>query len=142
MKLIGQTNLSSEHRFIKALLATGLFLGLLTLFLVPPTDLPFTACTFRSITGHSCLTCGLTRSLHTISHGELTASLRYHMFGPVVFIGMLLSLIAFAMEALTGRRFAMQPSRKQKVQFFVPFAIIWLVFWSVRLITEHLSTSL
>ena len=137
MKLIGQTNLSFEHRVIKTLLATGLFLGLLTLFLVPPTDLPFTACTFRSITGHSCLTCGLTRSLHAISHGELAASLRYHMFGPVVFVGMLLGLITFATEAITGRQFAVQPSRKRRVQFFVPFAIIWLVFWSVRLVTEH-----
>jgi len=142
MKLIGQTNLSFERRAIMILLAAGLFLGLLTLLLVPPEDLPFAACTFRSITGHSCLTCGLTRSLHAISHGELAASLRYHVFGPVVFIGMFLGFIAFATEALTGRRFAIQPSRKQKVQFFVPFAIIWLVFWSVRLVTEHLSASL
>jgi hypothetical protein len=41
MKLIGQTNLSSQRRILSALMAAGLLLGLLILFLVPPANLPF-----------------------------------------------------------------------------------------------------
>jgi hypothetical protein len=140
MELTGQTKLASEKRVIKGFLAAGLLLGLLTISLVLPADLPLPACAFRAITGHSCLTCGLTRSMHAFSHGELGASLRYHMLGPIVFLGMLLAFMVFAMEAIIGRRFPVQSSLKLKSRFVAPFAIIWLVYWGTRLITEYMTT--
>jgi len=138
MELTTQANLTSEHRIIMGLQAAGLCLGILTIFLVPPANLPLPACVFRSITGHSCLTCGMTRSLHAISHGELAASLRYHMLGPVVFLGVLLGFMTSAAEAISGKLISVQWNRKWKVRFLVPFAIIWLIYWSVRLIVEYM----
>jgi hypothetical protein len=137
MKLASQATLSSRHRAVKTLLAGGVFLGLLTVFFVPSADLPFAACAFQSITGHSCLTCGMTRSLHAVSHGHLMASLRYHLFGPIVFIIMILSFMIFMAEGISGKNLAPQPTRKQSMQLFVPFAVIWLIYWGARFITEH-----
>lgn len=136
MTLIRQINLPYERRILKTLLAGGVFLGLLILFIVPPADLPLGACAFHSITGHSCLTCGMTRSLHAISHGELAVSVRYHLLGPAVFIGLLLFLVICSAEAITGKQSAIHISGKIRNQAAVVFATVWLVYWGVRLVAE------
>jgi len=136
MKLVRQDSPASKHRAIKALVAAGLFTGLMTIFLVPPADFPFATCAFRSITGHSCLTCGMTRSLHAISHGHLMASLQYHLLGPIVFIGVVLTFLIFAIEGIFGKVLALRPNRNQIIHFIVPIAVIWFLYWGARLITE------
>ena len=136
MELRCQNNLSFEGRVIRAFLAGGLLLGLLILFIMPPADLPFAGCTFHSITGYSCLTCGMTRSLHAISHGELAASLRYHLFGPAVFLLMLLASMIFTAEAISGREPAVHAGKKVKLQVLLFFVVVWFVYWGVRLAEE------
>ena len=136
MNMICQTDMWVEHRIAKAFLSGGLFFGLLILFLVPPANLPLPACAFHSITGHSCLTCGMTRSLHAILHGDLAASIRYHLFGPVVFLGMLLCLVSFAAEAISGRRYAPWPGGKIWSWAAAMLVILWFVYWGVRLAAE------
>ena len=105
-------------------------------FLVPPANLPLPACAFHSITGHSCLTCGMTRSLHAILHGDLAASIRYHLFGPAIFLGMLLCLMSFAAEAISGRRYALRAGGKMWGRAVPMFAVLWFVYWGVRLAAE------
>jgi hypothetical protein len=136
MKQIWQTNLSPKHRITRAYIGGGVFLGLLILFLVPPAHMPLPACAFHSITGHSCLTCGMTRSLHAITHGDLAASLHYHMFGPVLFFGALLFVLLFAAEAISGGKLSLQLSGRTKKHAAMFFAIVWLVYWGARLVTE------
>jgi hypothetical protein len=136
MKMICQTDMRVEHRIAKALLSGGLLLGLLVLFIVPPANLPLPACAFHSITGHSCLTCGMTRSLHAILHGELTASIRYHLFGPAVLLGMLLCLMCFAAETISGRKYAKWAGGKIWSRVVGMVAILWFVYWGVRLAAE------
>jgi len=131
-----QTDMRVEHRIAKAFMSGGLFFGLLILFLVPPANLPLPACAFHSITGHSCLTCGMTRSLHAILHGDLAASIRYHLFGPAVFLGMLLCLMSFATETIRGRRHASWAGGINWSRFAGMVAILWFVYWGVRLAAE------
>lgn len=139
MKIIREKSVVSDLRMRKALLAAGLLLVLVTLFLVPPEDYPFFTCGFHALTGHSCLTCGMTRSLHAISHGELIASLRYHMMGPVIFFGVLLFSLVLSVEAMTGKRIILPASRKNTKHMLLLLAIIWLVYWGTRLTTEFVS---
>jgi|WetSurMetagenome_2_1015567.scaffolds.fasta_scaffold431212_1 hypothetical protein len=139
MKLICRTDLSLEHRIIKAFVAGALFFCLFIVFIVPPAHLPFVNCTFHSITGHSCLTCGMTRSLHAIMHGNFTASVRYHLFGPAVFIAMLLGFVILTTEAIRGKKSALPVGSKIRSKALIVFAIVWLVYWGARLAAEFSS---
>ena len=139
MNVTWHNDLSRSYRLIKALVAAGLIFGVGLLFLVPPEDIPFTACEFYSLTGHSCLTCGMTRSLHAISHGELSESVRYHLMGPALFIVMLLSLVVVSLEAVSGKRLEVHTGRRGRRQAILIFAIVWLTYWGVRLITEFVT---
>jgi hypothetical protein len=126
---------SLEERIVKALMAGGLFFGLLIFFAVPPGDFPF-GCAFHAITGHSCLTCGITRSLHAISHGELAAAFRYHLFGPALFLGIFLCIWLFIWEAVSGKRTRIYLNRNSKIRGVMMVAVVWLVYWGVRLVSE------
>jgi hypothetical protein len=136
MKQIWQTYLSPKHRITRAVLGGCIFLVLLILFLVPPAHMPLPACAFHSITGHSCLTCGMTRSLHAMTHGDLAAAVRYHLFGPAIFFGALLFVLFFAAEAISGRKLSLQLSGRMKKHAAMLFAIVWLAYWGARLFTE------
>jgi len=84
------------------------------------------------------MTCGMTRSLHAMAHGEWSASIRYHLFGPAVFLGMLLYFIIFIAEAISGKRSAMSMliDRKIKAQVLFVIALVWIVYWGTRLAAE------
>lgn len=139
MNITWDNNLSRGYRFVKALMAAGLISAMLVLFFVPPENIPFTACEFYSLTGHSCLTCGMTRSLHAISHGDLTGSLRYHLMGPAVFILVLLSLAVLFFEAARGKRLNLGIERRGRWQTVLLFAAVWFLYWGGRLVAEFVS---
>ncbi len=140
MIITWQNNLSRGYRLIRALVAAGLIFGVALLFFMPPEDIPLTTCEFHSLTGHSCLTCGMTRSLHAILHGELAESVRYHLMGPAVFIVMLLSFILLSLEAVIGKRLKINTGGKDRRQAVLLFAVVWLTYWCARLITEFVTT--
>ncbi len=131
-----RTELSRDQRIARGVLASVLLLGLLVLFLVPPDRLPLPRCVFHSITGHSCLTCGMTRSLHAVLHGQWAESLRYHLFGPAVFAGMLLLLPACAVEAIRGRKYSLPGGRKTGLRVLGACAAVWLLYWGFRLAAD------
>jgi hypothetical protein len=136
MNIIWHNELSGGDRLARAFVAVGLILAAVLLFIVPPEKMPFDACEFYSLTGHSCLTCGMTRSLHAISHGELSESVRYHLMGPSVLLVMLLSLALFSLEAVSGKRLEVHTGRWGRRRVVLTFAIVWLTYWGVRLVTE------
>lgn len=60
-----------------------------------PTRLQSTPiiCPTRRITGVMCPGCGLSRSFVPLSHGDLTAAFQFHVFGPLVYLLFVLSLL-------------------------------------------------
>ena len=139
MKISWHKNLSGGDRLIKALMAAGLIVAVALVFSVPPEEIPFTTCEFYSLTGHSCLTCGMTRSLHAISHGEFSESVRYHLMGPALLLVMLLSLAVFSLEAVSGKRLEVYTGRWGRRRVILTFAIVWLTYWGARLVAEFAS---
>jgi hypothetical protein len=131
-----QTDLSWEHRTIRVAAAGVLLFGILVAFLVPPSHLSFLKCAFHSVTGHSCLMCGMTRSLYAIAHGEFAASVRHHLFGPAVFIAMLLGFMVFSAEAVSGKKATLPKAGKIRNRILIVFAVLWLVYWAARLAAE------
>ena len=135
LKLIRQHDPSPEHRALKMFLAGGLFLGLAVLFFVPPQNIPFT-CLFHSITGHGCLTCGMTRSLHAIVHGNWIASFQYHLFGPAVFLGMLVGILIFAADSIQGKHSTIVLNPKFRRYALCLTVLVLFVYWGARLASE------
>lgn len=125
-------------RWINALAAAVLVVALAAICLIPPEDSVFPACAFHALTGHSCLTCGLTRSLYAMAHGDFITSLQYHIVGPVIFIGMILYSIVFLFEAITGRRTKLTASGKGTNRVVLLLSIVWILYWGTRVITEVL----
>jgi hypothetical protein len=125
-------------RGIKALVAAALVVALAAIWLIPPEDSIFPACAFHSLTGHSCLTCGLTRSLYAMAHGDLITSLQYHIVGPVIFLGMILCSFVLLFEAITGIRTKLTANGKGTNRVILLLTIVWLVYWGARVITEVL----
>jgi hypothetical protein len=136
MEGVLENSLTQKDRLARGVLAAGLFIVLSVIFLVPPENLPFATCAFHSLTGYSCLTCGLTRSLHAISQGALISSLRFHMMGPFLFLMMILFSALLSFEAITGRQRVFPPGGQSVKRLVSVITIIWLLYWGTRLITE------
>lgn len=142
MKIAMMTNrregIDQGVRWIKALVAASLVVAVAAVGLIPPEDSVFPACAFHALTGHSCLTCGLTRSLYAMAHGDFITSLQFHILGPVMFIGMILCSTVFLFEAIAGRRIKFTASGKGTKRVVLLLSIVWLVYWGARVITEVL----
>jgi hypothetical protein len=108
------------------------------LALLTPERFPLIPCPFNQLTGHSCLTCGLTRSLHALLHGDLSASIQYHLMGPVLLGGILVACVLWVVEASTGRRLRVErPGGIQRPAIFL-FAAAWIAYSAVRLTAEFI----
>jgi hypothetical protein len=138
LKLIRQPDLSLEHRVLKMFFAGGLFLCLAVLYLIPPQNIPFT-CLFHSITGHSCLTCGMTRSLYAMVHGDWIASFHYHLFGPAIFLGMLFGILIPAADAIQGKHSIIVTDPMIRRYALGMTVFILLVYWGTRLASEWIA---
>lgn len=134
--VIFQNRISGRRRACAFFLSGGLLLGIVALNIGIPPGFPFSECGFHALTGHSCLTCGMTRSLHAVAQGELLRSLRFHLFGPAVFIIMLCCLGVFGFEAMSGKQIRVSWGCNAKPRIVSIFALSWIVYWGIRLLSE------
>ena len=113
---------------------------MLLLFLVFPflTDHGDTGlvCRFHQMTGLSCPTCGMSRSLYELVHFHLPASFRMHLMGPVVYLTALLLFLKVTAEVITGRKIdpGLRPVLIRHILFFT--AVVWIIYWLVRMAVE------
>ncbi len=59
-------------------------------------------CPILSLTGIPCPSCGMTRSWVTLCKGDLPLAFRFHLFGPVVALGILMMMGKLAIELSQG----------------------------------------
>ncbi|MGA9119801.1 MAG: DUF2752 domain-containing protein [Bacteroidota bacterium] len=123
-------------RGTKAVIAGGLLAVLVALFFVDPAQMSILSCPFKEATGCSCLTCGMSRSLHALAHGEVLNSFRFHVMGPVLFVGVLALLFIFAYESIAGKSFPFRPTTIVRRRTTMLFALTWGLFWVIRLAGE------
>ncbi len=115
------------------LLAGAVGSAMLILFLLPPSAMGY-ACPFFSLTGHSCFSCGLTRSVHAALHGDLEAAFRYHLMGPLLLAAAATFGASRLFEGWTGRKVRL--GRTQAKMALAGLVLLWLAFGTVRLILE------
>ena len=128
--------LSSQTRVARVCLASAFVVVLGSILVWGPEGLPLPSCVFREITGMSCLTCGLTRSLEAASHGHLEAAFQFHLLGPFVLGGMVLLALAWAAEAFTGKSLVRFRSARGQRYVFLGVLTIWVVYGVLRVIIE------
>ncbi len=126
--------LSGKQRKQRAFLAGATACVVSLAALLPPERLPSFSCAFRDLTGHSCFTCGLTRSLSAFAHGNLAASAGYHLLGPVLFMGLLGAIVCLGTEALTGRTWKPGTAFWRRALIFC--FLVWIAFGGIRLALE------
>lgn len=56
-------------------------------FVLPVGGIGVDLCWFKAVTHLPCPGCGLTRSITSLSHGDLAGALHYHPFGPSLYAG-------------------------------------------------------
>jgi|GEM_PF-524053 len=66
--------------------------------------IPGFVCPLRHWTGVPCPTCGLTRSLMAVVRGDWSQAVMHHLFGPLLFLVLLVGIIQFAIELRSGRK--------------------------------------
>lgn len=128
--------LSREARVVRACLASALAVALGWILVLGPRGLPLPDCLFHELTGVSCLTCGLTRSLQAASHGHLQAAFQFHLLGPFVLAGLLLLAPAYVGEASIGKRLLWFRSAGRQRYVFLGVVTIWIVYGLGRVIVE------
>ena len=93
--------------------------------------LPWPHCVFHDLTGHPCLTCGMTRSAIRFFHGDFIAALRWN---PLIFVALCAMIVfdvyAVAVMAVRGPRFRMvQFTANEKNFVRVVVVVLLLANW-------------
>lgn len=112
-----------------AILAGIVALATAVVGLVRLDHLPFTACTFKALTGWACLSCGATRALGRLFALDLAGAMAMN---PLVTLGAL-SLVPWALADLAllprGRTLALElapgVARAARVAFVAAVAVNW-----------------
>lgn len=94
-------------------------------FLYKPTLPSF--CTMKRITGIGCPGCGMTRSVIATAHGNLRTAVKFHAFGPFVFVVAVVLWVA----VLFGRMPNMDHPAVTRI--LLGFVAILMAYWVVRL---------
>ena len=96
--------------------------------------LPAWPCAFYHLTGLPCPGCGLTRSCTSLLRGHPLDALRYHLFGPLLFLGIVLLLVG----SLLPRRHLLRLSEfiarfERSSRFTTLLMIAFCLYWPLRL---------
>jgi hypothetical protein len=92
-------------------------------------------CPMRRLTGVWCPTCGMTRAIGWLAHGDLHQSLRYHPLAPLLLVEGALFGAIWLFRRRTGRDVLPALTRSPAVQrgLLVANALLVLLVWVIRL---------
>ena len=126
----------TDHELIWLLVSLGGVAGLIGWL---AARLPVPPCTFHSLTGLPCLTCGATRSAWQFLHGNLTASFRFNPLAFASYCGILLfDLYAAAVVLSGGRRWRVSNFSQREKWVLRSLAIMLLAGNWVYLLSAHM----
>ena len=80
-------------------------------------------CLFHKISGYPCPSCGLTRSFINTAHLSLTKAFRFHFLGPLLFTGVLLTVLYLLYRVVGGKRKITINWTKKEMYLFLTIAI-------------------
>ncbi len=131
---ISDTNrLTGKERLLRFLIASIAVLIFISIYLWNPYAHPLTVCKFHQLTGISCPTCGMSRSVQAAAHLHLFESLKFHGAGWIVLAG-LTFLLAWALaEAFLGKKLRIPLSSRNKRLIFQGIISLWIFSWLINI---------
>ncbi|MBN95840.1 MAG: hypothetical protein CL928_17505 [Deltaproteobacteria bacterium] len=90
-----------ESRGLRAFLGTIGLMAIAAARFFPFDQMP-PICTFRRLTGHPCVGCGMTRSWVHFAHGRAADAFVQSPLGAVLFLAMIGALLYLALRSFTG----------------------------------------
>jgi hypothetical protein len=128
--------LSSSQLLSRVFLLTSLLMIFLFSLFWNPEQVSLVPCFFHELTGHSCPSCGLTRSFHAIAHLNFKQAFEFHPMGIIVYVVLLAYLLKFTIEV--ALRKVVHVILKDWVKKFalVGGLFVWMGWWIIRLFYE------
>ncbi len=93
-------------------------------------------CKFHQLTGLSCPTCGMSRSLYELTQFNLLGSLKMHLFGPIIYLIATFLFFKLFLEIISGRSLTIGMSSRFIKISIISLGIAWVVYWLVRMAME------
>jgi len=129
MKFIHTQSLSSRQKTNNLFLAVFFSVLLILTLFIDPREVSLLSCPFKSTTGYNCPTCGMSRSFYAFAHFNLSDAFDYHLFGPLLYLAIVVLLIKSATEIVLNKKFIVTLPAKILRIFFIIIATGWLIFW-------------
>jgi Protein of unknown function (DUF2752) len=96
--------------------------------------IPFLKCPLQALIGIPCPTCGMTRSFVAIAQGNLDAAVRYHFFGPTVFLLFLAVIVLFLWDLKTNQNKSFSYRRFfSKSRVYISVGLSYLGYYAIRI---------
>ncbi|MCU0644376.1 MAG: DUF2752 domain-containing protein [bacterium] len=128
--------LSSAQKLNRYIFIAGILLILLFTLFWNPERANLLPCYFHEITGHSCPSCGLTRSFHAIAQLNFQQSFEFHPMGMIVYFALMVFVLKFILEIVLKKEIRL--SLKDWVKKFAigGLLFVWMGLWIIRLLHE------
>lgn len=112
----------------------GILLSLiLYAFFVDPDKVTIFRCFFRELTGWNCFACGLSHSLHASAYLDWTAAVKYHLFGPALYLSSWLLSLYWILEIVLDRKEIVRINPGNTRVGITVVALICLIYWLFHL---------
>jgi len=129
-------NLSRTGIINRIVFAAGIVIVVILSIFISPNRLTFSTCLFHDLTGHSCPTCGLTRSFYAVAHFKIADAISFHRMGPVLYLILLLLLLKFISELILKKAITIRLTPGMSKLLVTILFGLWMFFWISRLVTE------
>ncbi len=137
-QIIGIEKIDSEQARRRRLILLGVLSAPIPLAVILPAIVHtvreyidpqfYIICPFLTATGLPCPFCGLTRSLLSLSQGELLRSFWYHPLGPVIWGGMALFVLSSFVLLVFHRRVELRiPGDLRAASVVASVLLVWIV---------------
>jgi hypothetical protein len=132
----------SEKGWPKTMVLLFLSIILVIPYFISLENLPLPECSFKSLTGYSCPSCGITHSFYAMAHGQIWKSIHYNFMGTLFYISSIFLIIITAITILTGKSILPRiiPCHPKFIIIFI--LLSWASFWFIRLFSELSKTHL
>ena len=121
----------NRYIFIACILSIFLFTNFWN-----PEQANLLPCYFHEITGHSCPSCGLTRSFHAIAQLNFQQAIELHPIGIIIYLLLVIFLLKFILEIILRKEIRVSLNAWVKKFALAGVLFVWMGLWIIRLLNE------